>query len=266
MLSGMWNWATGNFGTISKFASAVVSGGLLLKLIEFLWGERKRRIDKAQAAKAFVDTYLGPLLKAADELMGKLHSLVKRDFKDLSFAADDPKRFALPYLFARFWGQIEIIRQEGLSVSLTQESRGARLMSFLDCLESEGARIVDRTAQRAIGEVTLAGKDDVWPLRSFTSFVSLMESDEKSYRWLKPLEEAVQPRGPQKDHQRLVHYGVVLHALIDDLDVDHHVTHMRPPYPNKLSKKTWTDLKYRVFGTYLKFVKKPEQYYGIKRW
>jgi hypothetical protein len=252
---------TDSWGTISS----LISGGAILKGIEFCWGAYGRRRDKKRTAKEFVDTHLSPLLKSADELMGKLHSLVKRDFTDLNFAANDPKRLALPYLFARFWAQIEIIRQEGLSVSLTEESRGERLISFLDCLESEGARIVDRTGQRAIGEITLESRDGVWPLRSFTSFVSLIENDSNSARWLKPLEEAITP-GPQTNYQRLAHYGVVLNAMIDDLDPDHHVTHKRPPYTNKLSKKTWTDLKFRVFGTYLKFVKKPERYYGPKRW
>ncbi|HEY2035271.1 MAG TPA: hypothetical protein VGH02_16435, partial [Rhizomicrobium sp.] len=152
------NWPT---------VSSLISGGVIVKVAEFGWGVYHRRREKKQTAEEFVDTHLGPLLKSADELMGKLHSLVKRDFTDLNFAPDNPTRFALPYLFARFWAQIEIIRQEGLSVSLTQESRGKRLISFLDCLESEGARIVDRTAQRAIGEITLEGKDGKWPLRSF---------------------------------------------------------------------------------------------------
>jgi hypothetical protein len=93
-----------------------------------------------------------------------------------------------------------------------------------------------------------------------------MESDRKSSRWLAALEEKIDQSGKKKDFQRLVHYGVVLHALIDDLDPDHHVTHKRPPYTNKLSKKIWIDLKYRVFGTYLKFVKNPGQYYGPNRW
>lgn len=252
---------TDNWHTISS----VITGGVILKFVQFLWGLYRQRSEKKQTAKEFVDKHLGPLLKTADELMGKLHSCVKRDFKDLAFTADDPKRFALPYLFARFWAQIEIVRQEGLSVSLTAEERGKRLVNFLDCLESEGVRIVDRAAQRAIGEITLTGKDGIWPLKSFTAFVSLMESDESSHRWLKPVEDAVKSE-PHKDYQRLAHYGVVLNAMIDNLDPDHHVTHKRPAYTNKLSKKTWTDLKYRVFGTYLKFVKKPEQYYGPKRW
>jgi hypothetical protein len=260
-LGDIGQWLAGQWSTVT----AVISGGAIWKIIEFLWGEYRRRADKRQTAKEFVDTHLSPLLKAADELHGKLRSLAENDFQDLRFSIDDPKRFALPYLFARFWAQIEIVRQEGLSVSLTQEDRGKRLISFLDCLESHGVRIVDRISQRAVGEITLTGDHGVWPHRSFTSFVLAMETAPETERWIVPLEEIVAQTAYPPARQKLLVYGAVLHAMIDNLDPDHHVTHARPAYPNKLSKKSWKNLRYRVFGTYLTFVKNPEKYFGPKK-
>ena len=58
------------------------------------------------------------------------------------------------------------------------------------------------------------------------------------------------------DRQRLLRYGIVIHAMVDTLDPDHDITRDRPSYPHKLSKKSRRDLKYRVFHVYLKFVDK----------
>ena len=62
--------------------------------------------------------------------------------------------------------------------------------------------------------------------------------------------------------QRVLLYGTVVHAMIDMLDAKHDVTRDRPSYPNKLSRKSWRDLRYRVFGQYLKQVPHKEKYLG----
>ena len=72
------------------------------------------------------------------------------------------------------------------------------------------------------------------------------------------LKKAVHTTG----RQQLLQYGVVVHAMIDTLDSNHSVTRDRPAIPNKLSKQTWRDLRYRVFGIYLTFVAGPEKYIG----
>jgi hypothetical protein len=62
---------------------------------------------------------LDPLLKAADEVVGKLHSLAIEDFKNFGEQAialnpiSDKDFGGLIYLFGRFWAQIEIMRQDG---------------------------------------------------------------------------------------------------------------------------------------------------------
>jgi hypothetical protein len=65
--------------------------------------------------------------------------------------------------------------------------------------------------------------------------------------------------------QKLLQYGLVLHALIDTLDGQHVVTRNRPGLPGKLSRQTWRDLNYRVFRVYLPFVTDRRKYLGLPR-
>jgi hypothetical protein len=62
------------------------------------------------------------------------------------------------------------------------------------------------------------------------------------------------------ERQRLLQYGTVVHALIDTLDPEHLVTRNRPSMANKLSKRSWAALNYRVFRVYLEFVRNRQRY------
>ena len=62
---------------------AGILGGLAVKIFDILYQEFRRRSESQDAAKQFVDEHLDPLLKAADELVGKLLSLAKEDFKSI---------------------------------------------------------------------------------------------------------------------------------------------------------------------------------------
>ena len=59
--------------------SGGVIGAVVVKLIEWCYQSYRRRADKSESA----DTHLDPFLKATDELVGKLVSLTKEDFKTL---------------------------------------------------------------------------------------------------------------------------------------------------------------------------------------
>ena len=144
-----------------KMLAAALGGGLTVKILDIAYLELRRKDEKSQSATKFVDQHLDPLLKAADELVGKLHSLGKEDFK--TFAAlgtGDPLAHAdcssTAFLLARFWAQVEILREQALYVTISEDERGRRLQSFLDCLESRGVRLLDRISQRAIGETLIA--------------------------------------------------------------------------------------------------------------
>ena len=239
------------------------------QFLDILYGEFRRRSERSEEAKRFVDEHLDPLLKAADELVGKLVSLAGEDFKSLRDVDQNVRRIenndfvSLVFLVAKFWANIEIIRREGLSVSIAKDARGRQLQSFMDCIESRGVRIVDRISQRAVGELMLTDRRH-GPVETilFVEFVQSIESRPEARRWLSPVVHILSRTRHTSERQRLLRYGIVIHAMIDSLDPDHQVTRDRPSYPNKLSKRSWRDLKYRVFGRYLEFVSQPEKYLG----
>lgn len=247
---------------------AALGGGFTVKVLDILYQELRHRSDRSRTAKQFVDEHLGPLLKAADELVGKLRSLAESDFRDLHNVDPNAEKFenhdfsGLLFLFGRFWARIEIIRQEGLTVAMGQDIKGKQLQSFLDCLESRRVRVVDRISQRAVGEIMVERHNGNLGTVAFIVFMREFETGADARRWLSPLTHILSRTRHTFERQRLLQYGAVMHALIDTLDPEHLVTRERPSYPNKLTRRSWRSLKYRVFGQYLKFVPKPRKYLG----
>lgn len=249
--------------TWQTFGVALV-GGLTVKVIDIIYQEVRRWISDNRDKTTLVDNHLDPLLKSADELNGKIRSLAEKDFLpiiDIDGSKDIVKNrefVGLMFLFGKFWAQIEIIRKNGISVSLSSSEKGARLQKFFDCLESRRVRIIDRILQRSIGEILIKDRNAV----SFIEFVHIIENEKDSQRWIKPLETFLSRMRHTHERQKLLQYGVVIHALIDYLDKEHLVTRERPSWPNKLTKRSWQDLKYRVFKVYLGFIRETEKYLG----
>jgi hypothetical protein len=248
----------------AKIVVAAIGGGFVVKLLDIGYLELRRRDEKQKSATKFVDQHLDPLLKAADEFVGKLHSLGKEDFRPLADVSDgDPFSHAefgsTVYLIARFWAQIEILRQQALYVSISEDPRGRWLQQFLDCLESRGVRLIDRISQRAIGETLIADSGAITV--RYIEFIKSLETSDTS-RWFAPLTALLRKATHTTERQQLLQYAIVVHAMIDALDPGRSVTRNRPAIPGKLSKRTWRDLKYRVFGTYLTFVVDAEKYIG----
>lgn len=247
---------------------AAFGGGVTVKALDILYREVRHRLDSSQSAKQFVDEHLDPLLKAADELVGKLRSLAESDFKTLRNIEANAEVLtnndfsSLLFLFGRFWARIEIFRQEGLSVAISQDQKGKQLQNFLNCLESRRVRIVDRISQRALGELLVKERSGNLEAKAFIEFVNAFETEAETRRWAGPLAHTLSRTRHTSERQQILRYGVVVHALIDTLDSEHLVSRLRPSYPNKLSRRSWRDLKYRVFGKYLSFVSKPEKYLG----
>ena len=250
-------------------ATAALSGGIVVKLLDIAYREYQARKQRSQTAKRFVDENLDPLLKAGDELVGKIRSLADRDFKPLSesiFVSCEAKinseHASVAYLFARFWARVEILRRQSLYVELSRDERGTRLMSLLNCLESQRIRIIDRIGQRAIGEaLTYTTQTERLDCISYVDFVEKYEKVQRFREWLEPL-LSVLSQAARAQKQRVLQYGVVVHALLDTLDEKHGVTSDRPSYPHKLSVKTKRSLKYRVFGKYCRFVSDQGKFYG----
>lgn len=249
--------------------AAAFGGGLTVKLVDIVYQEFTKRRDRTNDATSFVNQHLDPLLKSADELVGKLHSLAKQDFGPITGISIDLSEInstdfgSLLYLIGRFWARIEIIRLEGLSVSMSKDKRGAKLQSFLACLESEKVRLVDRISQKAIGEILIRPAPDYLRNVGYLEFISMIEGKPEIRRWISPLSSFLQRLEHTANRQTMLQYAVVVHALIDTLDPDHYVTGNRPSLPGKLSEKTKKGLRYRVFKVYLPFVPNRQKYLDV---
>jgi hypothetical protein len=125
-------------------------------------------------------------------------------------------------------------------------------------MESRGVRLIDRMSQRAVGE-TLIANSGVTTVR-YIDFIKSVETTDTSH-WLMPLARLLRKATHTTERQQLLLYAAVVHAMIDTLDRGHSVTRDRPAIPGKLTKQTWRDLRYRVFGAYRTFVTDAEKIY-----
>ena len=242
----------------STLFTAATAGGIATKFADYLVDWIKAHRKEKKTAKAIVDSHLDPLLKAADEISGKTNSLAQRDFVPLSTrSANDPAQafnpdlVGLAYLYAKLWSRIEILEKESLGISISNDARGRKLSKFIACLGSQKVRLVNRTHQKAIGEITTEVLQS-GGLRT----IGVVEFEKKIAKdaeriWCGPLLQLLSDTQAKATRQKLLVYGVVLHALVDTLDPDHHATHERPPYPNKLSEESKRRIKHLVFGEYL---------------
>lgn len=232
----------------------------------------QRRWKTAAAARRLIAEHLDPVLKAADELHGKLRSLAEEDFAEFrNLPAGDLQSTDLVnlcstlYLFAQFWGRLEIMRRESFHAELARNKQGGALLRFLRCLESKRVRLVDRAWQRAIGESVVVMGKPAADLISFKAFVEQYEANESLKRWTQPLEDLIRETRYRRTRARVLQYGIIIHALIDTLDPEHYTTKDRPAYPNKISRRARRELIGRVFGVYLREVRRTEKYTGPPR-
>jgi hypothetical protein len=241
---------------------AALGGGGTVKLADIAYQEFREWKSHRSASNKTLDEVLEPLLKAADELVGKLRSLAEQDFAPLRRVdvtrLDDPGVASVVYLFVQFWSQVEAIRLRGVSTAVARSKRGKWTQNFLTCLESRRVRLIDRISQRALGEALLVGSRTM----NFVEFIKCYDTDPYIRRWLAPLLKVLVELQGSSGRQRVLQYSVVMHAFIDTLDRRHLVTHERPATPNKLNRQSWKDLNYRVFGIYLPFVRERSKYIG----
>ncbi len=249
-------------GSWLALLAAGLGGGATVKFLEIGYDQFRRWRDKREGKAKVVDGSLEPLLRSADELVGKLRSLGEQDFlplRDQSHDSLEDAGFAsVVYLFAQFWCEVEIVRQQGLSSEVARSKRGKLTQSFLRCLESRKLRLIDRISQRAIGESALINGRTM----NFVEYVRNFESDPYAKRWAEPLLAILSKTWDIDARQLILQYFVMLHAMIDSLDPKHLVTRDRPGIPNKLSSKSWKDLNYRVFKLYLPDLTDSHKYIG----
>lgn len=248
-----------------QLLGAALGGGLVVKLLDIAYQEYRSRSMKSKSARAFVDSHLVPLIKVADELVGKLRSLAMQDFQPLHDTTDLARSKDLQstvYLLSKFWAQIEVFRTAGLTVEFVRDERGRTLQTFIDCLESRRVRLQDRISQRALGELMLSDQAEGLDLVRFLDFALRQKEHPLAQEWVGPLVDFLSRTRHTTERQRLMAYGIVVHALVDTLDPKHALSRERPSYPRKLSRKTWRDLRYRIFARYLTVVDDSSKYIG----
>ncbi len=251
---------------------AGLSGGIVVKSLDYIYQEYLRRSKAKKSAKDLVDRHIDPILKSSDELVGKIRSLSQSDFTDLN-KAQRPSDFSFEawapyldiiYLFAQFWSWIQILRIEGLFVNIGADERGKKLLIFFRALESTKTRLVARSWQRAVGETLLKSNQNALGTLTYPEFVDSFLSKEEFRRWYKPLISVLENLNHTRERQRLMTYGVIIHTLIDTLDKEHLITRDRPGWANKLTKKSKRSLRYRIFRIYLPFVRNYKRYIEAK--
>jgi hypothetical protein len=251
---------------------AGLSGGLIVKILDYIYQEYRRRSEDQKSAKDLIDRHIDPILKCADELVGKLRSLAQSDFRDLikaSVPKDSEFESWLPYLnilylFAQFWSRVQILRIESIFVNIGSDKRGKQLLDFFKALEATKTRLVDRSWQRGIGEALIEHTHNGIRTITYIEFVHRFLTSDEFQKWFQPLLSVLNRVNHTREKQRLLTYGVILHALIDTLDKSHLVTNKRPGWSNKLTIKSKRNLKFRVFRVYLPFVERTDSYYVFR--
>jgi len=252
---------------------AGLSGGIVVKAFDYIYQEYLRRSKAKKSAKNLVDKHIDPILKSSDELVGKIRSLAQSDFIVLN-KAQQPSDYEFEewcpyldiiYLFAQFWSWIQILRIEGLFVNIGADERGEKLLVFFRALESTKTRLVARSWQRAVGETLLKSTQNGLRTLTYPEFVDMFLTKKEFRRWYKPLIDVLTNLNHTRERQRFLIYGIIIHSLIDTLDIKHLITRDRPGWANKLSKKSKRSLKYRIFKIYLPFVANYSRYLKVKK-
>lgn len=239
-----------------------VGGGFVVKLFDYLHDEIRRYREQTHTAKDLLLQHHDPILKAADELVGEMRSLAISDFRDFRAVGDQQlvevralRQSAAIFYVVQFWSRLQLLKQETGYTALAAGPEGPRLHRFIQHLESRAVRIVDRTWQRAAGEAILIGDSGARRPMNLYEFTDRYQSNEEFRAWFAPLSQLFDSTAKDKSsRQRLLKYGVVLHALIDTQDPKHVVTTRRDPWPHKLSNAVRKELRYGTFGEHLPFV------------
>lgn len=251
-----------------------VGGGAVVKLLDYIHTGYVRKRERRETARDVLLKHHDPILKAADELVGRIRSMAVSDFADFRPAAIaklEPdvvllRKAAAIFYFVQFWARIQLLRLETSVFATGSDPAGSRLQKFLQQLESRSARVVDRAWQRATGEAILVDTNQGRRPINLYEFAQRYQSDSAFRRWLSPMAEILESAGTDPaERQRILKYGTVVHALIDTLDPNHVVTTERDAWPNKLSPAVRKKLAFGTFREHLPFVPDVRKYTDPKK-
>ena len=121
---------------------SALGGVSILEGIKFIYPDIKQYFKAKNEAKKIFYENLDPILKASDELFGKISSLAKEDFSTFlrpnSSNSHDPihnQKYTF-YLFAQFWAHIEYLRLHNQYINLSRINKGKELLQFIETIES----------------------------------------------------------------------------------------------------------------------------------
>jgi len=254
-----------------KILISAISGGAIWEGFKFFSPELKRIFTTPITAKNSFYKNLDPILKASSELYGKLESLAKEDFSSFinpsNSNSENPEhnRKYVYYLFAQFWAQLEYLRLESQFTSLSKITKGQHLLRFIETIESRKFRILDRSIQRIIGECLIINKDQKFKVMTLNEFMQEIEKPETPLtKWINALEVSMLNVSNKVHRQRILRFGVIVAALIDQFDSKHKTVRRRDIYINKLSPRSRIIIEQDLIGHYLKFLDNKTMYYQKK--
>lgn len=251
--------------------TTIISGITVTALwegVKYVYPEISKQVKSRREARKIIDENIDPLLKAADELMSKIYSLSKSDFKDLENlykqrgnAAESEILYTI-YLFGAFFGRLSILRNKSSFINLSSFTKGKKLLKFIYAFESRKNIIVPKNVQRTIGDCFLQKSGSEYEVISIFEFIQkITEGNNILINAIKPLEDALILTKEKVFRQRIYLFGILLQAFIDYFDNKHLIVRKRKIYVTKLSVKTKRDLRFRVFDEYLPFIVNSFQYY-----
>jgi len=195
-------------------AYAAFGGGIVVKLLDQIYAEYSRKREAAHTARQIVDKHLDPILKAADELVGRLRSLAQHDFLEFGNLPrpEDGLQANIElmnflYLFGQFWARLQIFRREALYVNVAANGPGKRLKAFLETLEIRHVRVVDRPRQRGIGESLIHAQGQSLSCLTYYEFAEQFLSNPGIRDWFRPLKDTVDQIGHTRQKQQVLVYG-----------------------------------------------------------
>lgn len=175
----------------TQLLGLALGSGLTVKLLDIAYQALRSHSSRKQSSRTVVEHHLDPILKAADEVVGKIRALAEEDFGSLIHLARPAREqleyraLVLLYLFANLWARIELLRRDAIAVSLQAHPKGRQLKQFLDCMESRRVRLVDRAIQRAIGETLIDSSASPAGTIFFVEFARRVEGPEV-WSWYDP--------------------------------------------------------------------------------
>lgn len=202
----------------------IALAGSIFSAVLTVWGGPT--LQARRDARKTLETYREPLLGAAYELQARLHNVLRNDFVANYIIAGkagkpDAALTSTLYVFAQFFGWLEIIRQEiqflrfGRDAETREVARVLRDIVETFLSEDYGPQfMIWRVEQRGLGERMIAETEGRPTCLGYASFLDRRPTMEE---WLAPLERDLRALGDE-GRARLTHLQHLLLQLVRKLD------------------------------------------------